>query len=65
MLLAWICPRAVATTRTSSCGFHTGSIVHSRAFIMLKIAVLARIPNASESIAVAVNPGLMRITRSA
>ena len=54
---------AVIEKSASSWAFLTGSGRNISALIKLKIAVLAPIPNASESAATAVKPGLLRSVR--
>src|SRR5437763_427012 len=50
-------PCDAQSSRTSCCGFLTGSVLSSTASMRLKIAVFAPMPRASESTATAVKPG--------
>src|SRR5437868_8413601 len=57
-------PRLLATIFTRRSGWEKGSERNSTAFTMLKIAVFAPTPNARESTATIVKPGLFQSTRS-
>src|SRR5436853_5632553 len=58
-------PRLLAMIFTRRSGWEKGRERSNTAFTMLKIAVFAPTPNARESTATIVKPGLLRSTRSA
>ena len=57
-------PRLLAMTFTRRSGREKGRERNNTAFTMLKIAVFAPTPNARESTATIVKPGLFQSTRS-
>ena len=63
----WLAPagRSVVCKNTTCRGFGTGKFLSTTAFITLKMAVFAPIPNASIRITTAENSGLRRKARSA